>query len=72
MERFTARYLARCEDGERLRTLLPRWDLHETMLRLGWLPRWPLPEAVIRRSASVGLMHAERAAQAIAANHPAT
>lgn len=72
MERFTARYLARCEDGERLRMLLPRWDLHETMLRLGWLPRWPLPEAVIRRSASVGLMHAERAAQAIAANHPAT
>jgi len=72
MERFTARYLAQCEDAERLRRLLPRWDLRETLLRLGWLPNWTLPEEVIHWSASVGLVHAERAAEAIAADRPAT
>lgn len=72
MERFTARYLAQCEDVERLRMLLPRWDLRETLLRLGWLPNWTLPEEVIHWSASVGLVHAERAAEAIAAARPAT
>ena len=72
MERFTARYLAQCEDAERLRMLLPRWDLRETLLRLGWLPTWKLPEEVVHWSASVGLVHAERAAEAIALGHPAS